>query len=143
MITTVTTKPFREAHADFFKCAPEYADQFSLWLPALVELGKIDHAGSHILDERILYVSGWNEAAPGVAELFLFPSIHVQKNKRSFYEHARWWVQYLKDDYRRLQCWGEDTELSKRWLSALGFKHEGTLDKFTADGRNMTIWGLT
>ncbi|MBX9688200.1 MAG: hypothetical protein K2X27_15940 [Candidatus Obscuribacterales bacterium] len=140
-MSRIITKPFRESHADLFESAPAYAEHYKAFMPLLIGLGKIDQCGSNILDGRIIYIGGWAEAAPGVAELFIFPSIYAERKAKSFFEHARWWVDFLKSDYRRLQCWGEDTELSKRWLSRLGFSYEGTLKNYVGEGQNMTIWG--
>lgn len=137
----VITKPFRECHVDLFESAPFYAAHFEALLPLLIELGKLDQCGIHILDGRILYIGGWSVAAQGVAELFIFPSVYALEHKKSFFKHAKWWVDYLKRDYRRLQCWGEDSELSKRWLSRLGFECEGTLKDYVREGVSMTIWG--
>lgn len=138
----IITKPFREGHADIFECAVLFESEFRSAMPLLIQLGKADQCGSHIIDGKILYVGGWIHVAPGVAELFIYPSVYAKLYPKTFLEHARWWVQNLKQSYRRLQCWGEDTDLSKRWLKRLGFSLEGTLAKYTESG-SMTIWGLT
>lgn len=137
----VETKPFREAHVDLFEPAADCAEQFNKAVPFLVELGKPGQCGIHMLRGRILYVGGWYDIAPGVAELFIYPSIYAVPHAKSFFSHARWWVNYLKSNYRRLQCWGEDTDVSKRWLARLGFTQEGTLKNFAGEGIDMLIWG--
>ncbi len=142
MKSEVITKPFRESHADIFAPADDYAADFRATMPQLILLGKHDQCGVHMLDGRILYIGGWCESAPGVAEVFIFPSIYARQFPKSFYEHVKWWVHYLKHSYRRVQTWGEDTELSRRWLSALGFQLEGTLSNYTVEGKSMLIWGI-
>ena len=135
------TKPFRESHADLFESVPFFADHFNQSLPLLILLGKSDQCAVHMLDGRILFIGGYAVAAPGVAELFLFPSIYAAQYPKTFYKQAKWWVNHLKMQFRRVQCWGEDTELSKRWLTRLGFVLEGTLRNYSTAG-NSTIWGI-
>jgi hypothetical protein len=140
----IKTRPFIPEHANEFQSSSLYQAQFQVWLPDLVRLGSVDQCGTHFLDGRILYISGFCESGPpGVAEVFIFPSVEIYENQLAFYRDVRWWLKYLKDKYRRLQCWGEDTELSKRWLTSLGFLQEGALRNYTADGSSMLIWGMT
>jgi hypothetical protein len=143
MTKDVMIRPFREGHADIFECDPADRAEFFAALPLLCHLGKFDQCGSHIVDGRILYVGGWNETSPGVAEMFIYPSIYTKQYVKTYFREARWWVSYLKSKYRRVQCWGVDTEVSRRWLSRLGFKLEGVLPGYTSDGSSMLIWGLT
>jgi len=138
----VICKPFREGHADIFQCNPEDLQQFRNMLPMMSGLGQREQCGSHIVDGRIIYIGGWYDTAPGVAELFIYPSIYTKEYLREYLTDAKWWVQDLKSKYHRVQCWGDDTEVSKRWLSHLGFVYEGTLRSYTMDGRSMLIWGL-
>ena len=138
----VITKPFRPGHADIFECAPDDLEQFRAMLPVMCRLGAVDQCGSHIVEGRILYVGGWYDVAPGVAEMFMFPSIYTKQYIREYITEGKWWVQHLKSRYRRVQCFGEDTDVSKRWLKKLGFVHEGTFQQYTMDGRSMLMWGL-
>ena len=142
-MTELICKPFRENHADIFECQPAFLQQFKISMPLLVSLGQIDQCGSHMIDGRILYVGGWYEAAPGVAEMYIYPSVYTQQYAKTFFKEARWWVQHLKRQYRRVQCWGEDTELSRRWLKRIGFELEGVLNGFCENGSAMLVWGAS
>jgi hypothetical protein len=140
-MTDPITKPFNLGHADIFECHPEYQEHFRSQLEWLARLGSIDQCGSHIVDGRILYIGGFYETAPGVAEMFIFPSTYIYQYQKTFLKDSRWWVNHLMQQYRRVQCWGEDSELSRRWLTALGFVVEGELRSYTVSGSTMLVWG--
>lgn len=139
----IRCKPFREDHVDLFQCQDEHLSAFQGAMPLLIKLGQLDQCGVHIVDGRILFIGGWYEAAPGVAELYIYPSIYTREYARLFYLEAKFWVKHLKAQYRRVQCWGEDTPLSRRWLSKIGFTLEGVLPDYCGPGVNMLVWGKT
>lgn len=139
-------KPFREAHADVFMCDPAYEELFRKNLAWYALLGANGTCNILIDDGRIICIGGWTEVAPGVCEMFVYPSVYAKsswKYQKMFYRETKWWIDYLKQTYRRLQCWGEDTPVSDRWLKHLGFEHEGTCKKFHENGSNLSVWGLT
>jgi len=142
MRAPIVAKPFRESHADLFESSGDYERQFKASIPMLAQLGAIDQCSTHIVDGRILVIAGYMEIAPGVAELFIYPSKYAREYRRDFYSEVKFCVQHLKALFRRVQCAGEETELSRRWLTKLGFVYEGTLRSYTVDGSNMTIWGI-
>lgn len=142
-MTKLVSKPFRESHADIFDCQDGHKDLFLGALPLLVKLGELDQCATYMVDGRILFIGGWYEAAPGVVELFIYPSVFTHLYARIFYTEAKWWVQNLSRQHRRVQCWGEDSDLSRRWLSHLGFDLEGVLKDYCGPGVNMLVWGKT
>lgn len=135
------TKPYREAHADLFQPHPVWSSQFEQAKPMLELLGKCDQACVHLHQGRILFIGGYHECAPGVAEVFLYPSVHIEKNKKTYLAEVKFWLAHLKTKYRRLQCWGENTDASYLWLTHLGFTCEGKLRYYTVEG-DMLIWGM-
>ena len=140
----IETKLFRQAHLDWFKTTPEKRKdcyEMAKWMEVL---GFEGQCGTHSIDGRLLYISSWFTVAPGVVEVFILPSIYVKQYARDFYVHVKWWLGYLwtLTGARRIQTWGEDTELSKRWLAKLGFSLEGTLNGYRPDGGPMYIWGM-
>lgn len=141
-MTKCSHRIFREAHADLFEPLPHEAEKFRSWIPNLHKLGLLDQAGIHTVDGRILFVSAFYEIAPGVAEGLIFPSVLIHKHKKDFLREAKWFCSHVKSQYRRFQCYGDDTEVSRRWLKALGFKLEGELKSYTMDGSSILIWGM-
>lgn len=138
----LNSRPFREAYSDLFESIPEYEKEVAGKIGLFTQLGKTGQCGIHVIDGRILFISGYFEVAPGVIEGFIYPSKYIFQYRKTFYREVKWWVQTLKVQCRRFQCWGEDTELSRRWLEALGFRCEGVLQSFTSDGSSWLVWGL-
>jgi hypothetical protein len=135
------TKPYREAHADLFQPHPLWCSALNGNWKTLELLGTCGQACVHLHDGRILFIGGYHEVAPGVAEVFLFPSIWIDKYPVAYVAEVKFWLESLKTRYRRLQCWGEDTDRSYLWLTRLGFTLEGKLRYYTVDG-DMLIWGM-
>lgn len=142
-MSRVISKPFREAHADFFEAVPDVQQGLTNALPHMAQLGQLHQCDSFILDGKILFVGGYVDLGGGVAEAFIYPSAHAHRHPISFFKEAKWWVNELRTRFRRVQCWGEDTAVSRRWLKHLGFRLEGKLLSFTVEGKAMLIWGAT
>lgn len=142
-MSKVIAKPFRAAHLDIFEGATPFDDEeVHKNLPMLIELGRLDQCVINILDGRILYIGGYLSAAPGVVEAFIYPSKFALEKPKTYYAEAKFWVANLKAQHRRVQCWGNDTEVSRRWLEHLGFVYEGCLRNYTVNGSSMLVWGL-
>lgn len=141
MRTRVIEKPFRGAHADIFEVEPGH-ESYRERIKLMELLAAQDICHTFMLDGRVLFIAGMIHVAPGVGELFIYPSVYAKRFPKEFYQMAKWWIEKLKEDHHRLQCWGEDTDLSRRWLSRLGFKLEGELLSFTVDGKSMLVWGI-
>lgn len=142
-MSEITTKPFRESHLDIFKVVPAHQPACIAGAAQMTALGQINQFGSHLLDGRILYISGYMWVVPGVVEVYMHPSIYVQENVRIFWEHVKWWLVHVQriTGARRIQTWGDDTPESDRWLKHLGFTQEAVLHSYRRDG-NMSIWGI-
>lgn len=139
---TYDERPFREAYSDLFHCLPEHKKEFDSKIGFFNMLGNHAFCGVHSIDGRIVWVSGWYEVAPGVCEGFIYPSIYIFQYQKTFFKEVKRWLAYLNNRYRRVQCFGEDTELSRRWLSHLGFELEAVLKEYTTDGSSFLIWRL-
>ncbi len=145
MATKLRSRPFKEAHLDVFMVEEAHRSECYGGMKYLAHLGKSLQLGTHMLDGRILYISGYYQVLPGVLEVFMHPSIYVKDHPITVIRDVRWWLKYMTDEHRarRLQTWGADTPESERWLTALGFVKEGVLDSYLPDGTAMLIWGRT
>ncbi|MBX9937657.1 MAG: hypothetical protein K2Y32_00305 [Candidatus Obscuribacterales bacterium] len=137
----LVTVPFREAHSDLFEPHPDWCSSWKGNLNMLEILGKMAQACVILHDGRILFIGAYCEVAPGVCEVSLFPSTWIDKYPKSYVKEVKYWINSLKAKYRRLQCWGEDTDRSYLWLQRLGFTLEGKLRYYTVEG-DMLIWGM-
>lgn len=139
----VICKPLRQGHLDLFQAKSEYQAQVDESVEWLVNLGKLDQAGIFVVDGVILFIGAWFYVMPGVIEVFIYPSIQVDAYPKVFFAEVQWYLDHLQsgEGVRRLQTWGSDTDLSKRWLESLGFKQEGLLYCYGLGGENVLIWG--
>lgn len=140
-MSKLVSRPFREAHFDLFEASDAEREKVKQSLNFLCMLGKQNLCAIYMLDGRIVFIGGCTESLSGVAEIFIYPSKYATKYPKTYFKEAKWWVDHLKTQYRRLQCWGENTEVSRRWLKHLGFTLEGELLSYTVDGDSMLIWG--
>lgn len=135
---------FQAAHADLFEPAEAYKDFPALYAPMLDRLGAIAQAGTHMIDKRIMYLSGFYEVLPGNWEVIIIPSIHLPNHKKAIIKDIRMWLKAIheKTGCRRLQTYGEPTDLQDRWLTCLGFKCDGTMPEYDVDG-DKRMWSIT
>lgn len=140
----ITSKPFQESHLDIFRVAEAHRD--ACWGASKIwhQLGTAHQAGTHMLDGRILYISGYLNIMPGVVELWMHPSIYVPGNRIKAARHVKWWIGHIarEQEARRVQTWGDCSEEADRWLTFLGFKCEGVLESYGPDGKSASIWGM-
>jgi hypothetical protein len=138
----ISSKPFREAHLDVFRVAESHKSECYNNAKVMDALGKVHQFGTHLLDGRILYISGYMYAAPGVVEVYSHPSIYTLDCPLVYVRHMKWWINHVarETNARRLQTWGDCSDANSRWLRCIGFKQEAVLDSYRLDG-NSSIWG--
>lgn len=94
----------------------------------------------------VLAIIALVEHMPGVAEVCLLPSIHVDKNKIGFYSMVKALSETVFDVFslHRLQAlidvnWKDHG--GDKWATKLGFEFEGVAKHFTADGKDYAVYG--
>lgn len=103
------------------------------------ERGQIDT----LIDENdmIIAVFGFYHLFPSVIEVYMIPSIHISKCAIPFIFTMRKYLKALETlPVHRIQTLALASAEDDRWMSALGFRFEGTLAKYTDDGLDFRMW---
>lgn len=89
----------------------------------------------------IMAIVGFYIMWEGVADVFAIPSKNVNA-KVSYVLHVRRELDRIMIEYnlRRLQTFSLDDDQTNRWMEILGFKKEGTLEKFSSKGDDYNVW---
>ncbi len=97
-----------------------------------------------MVDGRVICCGGVIELHPGCANIWLIPSIHIEKATKTFVKGLREWLWSVREDMslERMQSVCLDDELHNRWMSFLGFKKEGVMEKFCM-GKDYVMFGRT
>lgn len=91
--------------------------------------------------ETVIAIIGFYPIWKGVAEVFIVPSIHVCKYKKSFYKIVSQWLKTLFDsDLHRVQATAVRDELSYNFMAKLGFRYEGTMHAYTSNKDDYCMW---
>lgn len=135
---------FKKGHLDFFEVADAYEGLPEIYAEMLDQLGQVAQAGTHLIDGKIVYISGYYERLPGNWEVVIIPSKHLPKYAKSIIRDIRLWLHAIKmkTRARRLQTYGEPTEKQDRWLKCLGFTCDGLLPMYDIDG-DKKLWSIT
>lgn len=105
-------------------------------LHALAQAGT---CGTLVYDGRILGVMGYMELFPEVFEVFIIPTIWVQKYRIAFVKTIRNYLDILSNTHpvKRIQTSSLADDLHSRWMSFCGFSLE------TPNGMKNFIQGMT
>lgn len=108
----------------------------------LLAIEKITTAGTIVYEGRILGVMGSLELWPGVCEVWVIPSTHIKRYSLIFAKTIKKNLKNIEEvfEYHRVQVTALDDELHARWLTFLGFKKEGILEKYTFQQQNFAMW---
>lgn len=92
--------------------------------------------------EHILFIVGYYEVEPGVAQVFVIPSKLIFKHPLPFIKMVRHWRVWLEETQwcRRIQTVSLPTKLIDKWMTKLGFACEAKLIGYT-EGRDYNLWG--
>ena len=110
--------PFENMKADLEIAVSEYRYELStLWR-----------------NDDIIGIAGLFNIRPGVAELFMLPSILVDKYPLEFFKATKDMVEFCMRDYHRLQLTVDaEWKLGKKWARMLGFTEEGLMKAYSAN----------
>lgn len=96
-------------------------------------------AGTFTYDGRIIFIAGFFQLWPGVIEVWMLPSKHLATAPRTFARLMKRYVDRIAEDFKvhRMQTTSFHDDFHAKFMKFLGFKAEGTLEKYTQDKRNM------
>lgn len=102
----------------------------------------MSRAVTMFMDELIVTIIGMMEIAPGVAEVFLVPSIYLPKFRFSVLRELKLFLAMVDVEFglHRIQTCSLANEQTDRWMEYLGFECEGTLRQFTFDKLDYRMW---
>ena len=108
-------------------------------LEALQALGE---GGTLIYKGVILGALGFFEMWQGVCEVWVIPSTHITEYGLVFAKKIKEYLQMLQQvkNFHRIQVTALADARHERWLTWLGFKSEGTLEKYSMKQQNYKIW---
>ena len=97
-----------------------------------------------LVDGRIICCGGVMVLHGGTANIWLLPSVHIDKATKTFVKGLREWLFTVREELGlyRMQSACVDDELHNRWMRSLGFKIEGVLNKFF-DGNDYVMYART
>lgn len=102
-------------------------------------------SGTFIHDGVMLAIMGYYELWPGVVEVWVFPSKHIPKYKFTYLKCVKQYIHSLFDGLpiHRMQTSAINDKLHEAWMDFLGFKKEGTMERYSADKIDYAIWART
>lgn len=85
-----------------------------------------------ICDGRILCCCGYIQLLPGVAEVWLFPSIYFRDHSVTVVREIDGYLAALAETFHwhRIQTVTQNIEQHRKWMKVLGFDEEGVLKKY-------------
>lgn len=108
-------------------------------------LAKYGVGGTLMHDGRILAFIGYIEIAPGVLEVWSFPSKYVDKYPIIYLKNCKEWVERIEHttpNLHRLHLVTKTDAVHVRWAQFLGFTCEsGAIKHYFADKSDAQIWG--
>ena len=108
----------------------------------LLALQKLNTGGTLVYKGCILGVMGYIELWPGVCEVWVLPSKHIEKYSSVFAKTIKYNLKQLQDvcKFHRIQVTAVDDAKHNRWLQWLGFECEGVLKKYSINKLDYKMW---
>lgn len=106
---------------------PGFFERAEMYQTASKEAGTFLHAG------RILFCAGHIELWPGVAQVWMFPSVYVPEQPMDFCKTLKYYIdQIIHDhDYHRVETTSPEDDFHTRWMEWLGFEKEGVMRQYS------------
>ena len=97
-----------------------------------------------VYDGRIIACMGFVETFPGIADVWLIPSIHIRKIPKMFLIEIKQYLNAIMQalNFHRLQTVGRTDVFHVKWMEYIGFKCEGTLKNFYKN-QDYLLWART
>lgn len=89
-------------------------------------------AVTFIQDDRVIACVGYNVLCPGIADVWLFPSVYIKDQPITFVREVYRLLDTIADILKlhRIQTVTRNVELHRKWMNTLGFVEEGILKNF-------------
>ena len=90
----------------------------------------------------ILFLVGYYEVEPGVAQVFVIPDRRITEHPLAFVRAVKHWRQWLekREWCRRIQTSSLPTKLIDHWMRKIGFVCEAKLVSYTESGQDYNLW---
>lgn len=137
----------RPDHFDLLELRPHEADTMACDpLSGLAAKQLIENSicSTMLYKGQILCLLGFYQLWPGVINVWIFPSIYAAQHPMVFLRAAKKYTKAILDDFpcHRLQSLAVADELHNAWMTFLGFKKEGLLEKYTPDMVSYEQWAI-
>jgi len=147
--TILKVIPFRPEHLDVVETDPSEIGHISglsdypARLQAFADGSKF--AGTFSFKGRILCCAGFFDHWPGVAEGWMFPTVHIHDHPIVYLRSAKRYMTAIMKTfkYHRMETTCLDDEAHAKWMEFLGFAPEGLRRKFTWDQRDFRLYART
>ena len=141
----VTTVLFKAAHVEVAEIRPHEKEGIlnTADVQAQLEaLEKVTNAITIIYEGRIMGFAGYLTARPGVAEVWLIPTIYLAQASHSVAIMLKRYVSKIAQAHKfhRLQTAAPDDPLHWRWMTFLEFQHEGCLRRYGVNQQDYIQW---
>lgn len=85
-----------------------------------------------VCDGQILCCFGYITLIPGVAEVWLFPSVYVRSHSIAFVREVNGFIESTAKvlNWHRVQTLTQDLPEHRKWMKILGFAEEGVMKKY-------------
>lgn len=134
--------PFQAGHATLIELREHERELIDV--ENLASLGERGQCATLMCDGRILGIIGFHIVFSGVIYVFVIPSIYVPLYPIPFVWTCRQYIKVLGElpalNVHRMETRSLADDNTDRWMKLLGFKCEGTLEKYTANKLDYRMW---
>ena len=85
-----------------------------------------------VMDDKIVCCFGYLQLFPGVAEVWLLPSVEMRNYSLSVVREVKGYLESTAEvrGWHRIQTVTRDIPQHRKWMEVLGFTEEGTLKQY-------------
>lgn len=126
---------FHISHLDLLDLQPEYRDVLN-FDGVRFTLSRLNPPNSDAMtlmyEGRVICCMGYIQILPGVAEVWLLPSIYLSDCTVSFVKEVHGFLGAIAKTFRwhRIQTVTKDSVQHRKWMKVLGFVEEGILKNY-------------
>lgn len=135
----ITKVPFHVSHVDLMHMREH--EMFNLSDAQITNLANAGNGYTYMYSGRILCIAGHIKVQEGVADVYIIPSIYIPVYAKHFHKAVKVRLDELSQKFKRLQTASWANSQTDKWMTALGFRWEGTLRNYAPDGSDYNMWG--
>lgn len=126
---------FNYEHLNLLELQPEYLPVLNMdGVRFVLKQLPLKYADALTLmdDGQILACFGYVQVLPGVAEVWLLPSVYVNGNAIALVREVDGYLKSTAEimGWHRIQTVTQDIDQHRKWMKVLGFEEEGVLKKY-------------